>query len=91
MIQIDRVSTLAHGMEARSGRNYLINFLLCIFNFMSYLVNLKSSAINSSCMDYLYSMCFKLQSVNSVQHLYFTYVMCALNCVIQLINFMYLN
>ena len=33
-------------MEARSGQNYLINFLLCIFNFMSYVFIFMVDRIN---------------------------------------------
>ena len=33
-------------MEARSGQNYLINFLLCIFNFMSFVFNSTVERIN---------------------------------------------
>ena len=32
-------------MEARSGQNYLINFLLCIFNFMPFVFNSTVSCI----------------------------------------------
>ena len=33
-------------MEARSGQNYLTNFLLCIFNFMSFVFNSMVERIN---------------------------------------------
>ena len=33
-------------IEARSGQNYLINFLPCIFNFMSYVFNFMVERIN---------------------------------------------
>ena len=33
-------------MEARSGQNYLINFLLCIFNFTSFVFNSTVERIN---------------------------------------------
>ena len=33
-------------MEARSGQNYLINFLLCIFNFTSFVFNSMVERIN---------------------------------------------
>ena len=67
-----------------------INFMPCVFSLMCR-VNFKSCAINSSCIYYVYAMCFKLQSVHSVQHVYFICSMCALNCFVQIINFMYLN
>ena len=62
---------------------HLINFMLCVFSFMACTESILAHVqLNSSFMDYLYAMCFKLQSVNSVEHLYFTYVMCALNCFV---------
>ena len=69
---------------------HLINFMPCVFSFMCR-VNFKSCAINSSCMYYVYAMCFKLQSAHIVQHVYFICSMCALNCFVQIINFVYLN
>ena len=33
-------------MEAHSGQNYFINFLLCIFNFMSYVFKFMVERIN---------------------------------------------
>ena len=43
---VNHGNVLCYRMEARSGQNYLINFLLCIFNFMSFVFNSTVERIN---------------------------------------------
>ena len=44
--RLDVETAVLHTMEACSGQNYLINFLLCIFNFMSFVFNSGVERIN---------------------------------------------
>ena len=62
--------------EARSGQNYLINFLLCIFNFMSFVFNSKVERINF--MACIFN--FLIRPIN--------FMLCAFNYMVCGINFM---
>ena len=58
---------------------HLINFMTCVFSFMACAESISSNVhfILRACMSYVYAMCFKFQSVHSVQHeLYMSFAVC---------------
>ena len=61
-------------MEARPGQNYLINFLPCIFNFMSFVFNFTVERINfMTCISN-----FLIRPINFMLHA-FNYIACGIN------------
>ena len=74
-------------MEARSGQNYLINFLPGIFNFMSFVFNSTVERINfMTCISN-----FLIRPINFMLHA-FNYMACGINFMLHIqawgINFM---
>ena len=56
---------------------HLINFVICVFSFMACAESISSHVhfILRACI--MYTLCFKLQSVHSVQHdLYISFAVC---------------
>ena len=69
-------------MEARSGQNYLINFLLRIFNFMSYVFNFMVERINFMACVFT----FLISPINFMLHA-FNYMVCGINFMPDIFNF----
>ena len=67
-------------MEVRSGQNYLINFLPCIFNFMSFVFNSTVQRINfMTCISN-----FLICPINFMLHA-FNYMTCGINCMLDIL------
>ena len=67
-------------MEARSGQDYVINFLLCIFNFMSFVFNSTVERINfMTCISN-----FLIRPVNFMLHA-FNYMACGINFMLDIL------
>ena len=69
-------------MEARFGQNYLIKFLPCIFNFMSFVFNSTVERINfMTCISN-----FLIRPVNFMLHA-FNYIACKINFMLDIFNY----
>ena len=67
-------------MEARSDQNYLINFLPCIFTFLSFVFNSTVESINfMTCISN-----FLIRPINFMLHA-FNYIACGINFVLDIL------
>ena len=67
-------------MEARASQNYLINFLSCIYNFMSFVFNSTVERINfMTCISN-----FPIRPVNFMLHA-FNYMACGINFMLDML------
>ena len=67
-------------MEALSSQNYLINFLPCIFNFMSFVFNSTVEGINfMTCISN-----FLIRPINFMLHA-FNYMACGINFMLDIL------
>ena len=67
-------------MEARSGQNYLINFLPCTFNFMSFVFNSTVERINfMTCISN-----FLIRQINFMLHA-FNFMACGVNFMLDIL------
>ena len=67
-------------MEARSGQNYFINFLPCVYNFMSFVFNSTVERINfMTCISN-----FLIRPINFMLHA-FNFMACGINFMLDIL------